>query len=1575
MKRIIALFLALTTLLTLFGATISVDAATMFDFKGYAYQVQGGTRYSVTSKGLTLSGVKNDPTTVKTHTVLPEKYDISVDMSVDSAEQALIVAYMANSRIYCSVRPDSVTFMSVPETVKFGYKVGTGKHTYRFVGDGTSMRFFIDGFYISKVNLHTGKDSPGIVFGAFSNDSSVRSATIYDVKINKMDPSFEEAINASAPQETEESEDGEVVVNTKKDVYNWPGAPTIPKTEQPIYVLARQAYPRDLKEYIVAQLPKVEHSYEFDGTEDYTKWTHFASKPVVEDGIMRWVTDDVVSNDGFAMPDVENFTIEERVRYSNTAPRHHIYTLNHGIYVQMFYDGVKVENGKEVLNSDYVDVGREWHDWKFRFLNDGKNFEIYFDGKLIIEGETGPTSPTHPSRDFYTIYKAGEVGEKYGIFEMDWYKYTPEFTATSGSNITTEVVMDASEYIDGSDIIIRANAGEEDIPAVRYMIDGQVVAVGKKEDGYETKISGLKPGNYSVYAEYEGSLSETVDFKVVAAIKGDLKVSKPSGEKATATLELYDKNSDIKSVEFFVDGKLVATKTQKPYSASVTLTKGVTHTVSAFAKTKSGIILGEYHTPIYPDLGGNQTTTNYSNEIRYSVTGNSGTATINVSNGDYKLLMKHTKDGFTYLSTDGEQKFECGTGDFIILTDAYAADVYHNGMLVKSFEMPRTTEVVKKTQNNGLTIKNFTVTTPEERVTYFARTNIKDKDTYAEIPYLPYSYVADLVMDRNQNVRFYIKDGYFRIDVKIEDGILYAIAKNRKRYKAELGAYFEDAKPIWKKIGELPKESGDMLIRVETLGGMARFYANDQQLGVVRGVSIIGGTGVAFDVENGSAIKKFTISDASDIYYYNDEFDGKGNFSTKDYWRNKGGSFIIDEDGGKLILDTTAADNGWATIDVSASEADVSTDIRINNGDGGFWYIFGKQETLGGFVGYNFETKKFELGETVRGKTKKIAEASGTLPIGKTVNWKIKTQRDAKTDLGLVELFINGKKVISGYTTCQNNANLGFASKGNGAYIYNMNYRGNSMPVLSMIMYAGENHFKGDFPRGFMLDDGTYFFAGDESNYYFTNDGGKNFTKIPYDNAGVRLFNGVIRLDDGNLFAIDHGLYHPVEIEGGKAYQQYTYISKDNGMSWEFQSIMRPEEPKSTGQANRLFKTSTGRLIYSSGDEFGKLGWLDEDYGNDTIFYSDDDGKTWKTTDIVRSQEIGMILAESVALERSDGTIRMFFRSSPGAIAYIDSHDNGTTFDFSTVGTTPFEANANNYLITKDPTNPTTWWAVWGYDWSYDRNLHSQWPRERYALAVSYDEGTTWDYVGTVKEMNYDQERYGNVKGNAMDAGLFVDDKAVYVRFNGTEEADNQNQANYWRWQFVIDKSKIVPTKSWEKLHFRDTYYQVEGALEYAIDDVSADKTMVVGTSTDNLFFNKEFYSGAAYEGNIQAEYAAAFVGATAKINGNTVVFTRGGVETIFEGGSVTKANGKTFVSTKDFAKEYNYKLYEQEDYLIVTKVMGWVDERFDVLEYTIGDHIETPLYDAVKKKDAWRAHLKELEEQKAAEAAETETE
>ena len=71
-----------------------------------------------------------------------DKYDINIDIAVE-ADQALTVINMKQSRIYFSVRPDGFTFMSVPQSVSFGYKVGNSRHSYRFVGDGAEFRFFV----------------------------------------------------------------------------------------------------------------------------------------------------------------------------------------------------------------------------------------------------------------------------------------------------------------------------------------------------------------------------------------------------------------------------------------------------------------------------------------------------------------------------------------------------------------------------------------------------------------------------------------------------------------------------------------------------------------------------------------------------------------------------------------------------------------------------------------------------------------------------------------------------------------------------------------------------------------------------------------------------------------------------------------------------------------------------------------------------------------------------------------------------------------------------------------------------------------------------------------------------------------------------------------------------------------------------------------------------------------------------------------------------------------------------------------------------------------------------------------
>jgi len=220
-----------------------------------------------------------------------------------------------------------------------------------------------------------------------------------------------------------------------------------------------------------------------------------------------------------------------------------------------------------------------------------------------------------------------------------------------------------------------------------------------------------------------------------------------------------------------------------------------------------------------------------------------------------------------------------------------------------------------------------------------------------------------------------------------------------------------------------------------------------------------------------------------------------------------------------------------------------------------------------------------------------------------------------------------------------------------------------------------------------------------------------------------------------------------------------------------------------------------------------------------------------------------------------------------------------------------------------------------------------------------------------------------------MNAGIFVDDKAVYVRYMGSEEAYvGTDKSHFIDYSFVLDKSKVVSTKSWEKLHFRDKFYQVGGSLEFIMEQDKLERTMLVGTNTDNLFFGKSFYDSGTYEGNIQAEYAAAFIGAEVKISGNTVVFTRGSSEVVFDGDKVKMANGKAYVSTTAFAEKYNYRLYEQEGYTIVTKEMGWIDDDNEVFMYTVGDYIEPKLYDPEAKKNAWREQLKALEEAATAE-------
>lgn len=941
-----------------------------------------------------------------------------------------------------------------------------------------------------------------------------------------------------------------------------------------------------------------------------------------------------------------------------------------------------------------------YHDIVIETYNSGSMVKLFVDGVLLVNEPAKKSTGTTGA----VSWSVASQGGKLSSIIMDSFSFT-----IVQEKLAVETIQPDGVYTLGSEIAVSAKTVylDEEPDIVEYRIGNEVVATGTAPD-YSANIPNLGVGNYEIVATARNGMIKSggVRFSVVqengtltASLRGDTLTASLSGMSG------YTK-------EYLLDGQVIGR------GDSVTMS-GISlgrHTLLVICRDETGAVVQTFTQTLKTD-NNDGTSAGYANDITYSVLED---ATVDFSNGNHRLYLKHSAAGLTYLTDEGEKIYPNGFGDMEVITDGPVADIYRNGQLIFSYLMPMDDTV--KTTATG--VEGFAVSMPEKNQ-YFLKRNVSGEGKVYPLGKLPYNHNLDVVADETDEAHLVLNDGYYQSDILFQSGKIYVLTGTLKDAKT---------KPVYTYLADMVQ--GRTFYRMETAYGICRIYGNGRFLTSYQAVPGGGNGSLYLDVQRGS-LDYVGVNDNRDLRVFKDSFDNTGEFSSDRFWQTA--HMIVALEGGSVSLLPEEGTAGLLEWNAFATDFDLTTNLNVTSCNGGFWFILGHSvEEVYTKVGYNAVSKKYEIVEVNGSLETILAEKSAGWfsPVGTDLSVTLSAKRTGKTKT--VTFSVKGGYFIdvtlSTESASHQTGTFGLMLKDATATLYDVNYRGDAMLVNGLV----NNSY--DVDSGInktadlvVVDEDTMFFMQKQSTARdYSYDGGRTWQKSNVSRVGDNY--NAVRLRSGKLLG--------TLLEGmGNGKKAYTvYLSPNNGEFWERLGIMQEPEPTFYAGQNRMMETDYGRVFFITG-----VGKGDESSGDvHRVFYSDNEGTTWvESENCIDPEQIGMVVDEAVLVQVSDTVMRCYFRTDSGFIRYIESSDKGETWNNKKVYSTPFASAANCFNVERDPETGMLYLA-WGYD---NVNLCGmiQLPRTRWAVAMSRDNGTTWEYVGTGHE---DNERAGSTMMN-----------------------------------------------------------------------------------------------------------------------------------------------------------------------------------------------------------------------------------
>ena len=813
----------------------------------------------------------------------------------------------------------------------------------------------------------------------------------------------------------------------------------------------------------------------------------------------------------------------------------------------------------------------------------------------------------------------------------------------------------------------------------------------------------------------------------------------------------------------------------------------------------------------------------------------SGDGTVLAGDGMHALELRHTGNKLTYASKNGEQTANGGTGSYIAVVDGGVTWLYRNGKMIASYILPHKECATTATVSGAVADMKISA----HNATLF-RKDCSDGQAFStDTGALPASYALEFEYTKGQSANLVLCDGAYLLSVSLEaDGIA-------KGYVAEQNVSYA---PLFETV------DGSHFYRIYVSGGLAQIFIDNvwtksyclPTTVIDRGISV-----------SGSGLGMVQIRETNDQFFFS------ANATDAD-WNDY---FTLD--GEKKAY----------TLKAYAKNTTLEADLTVSDTASGHFCLVARYDRGRGIIaGYDFDSRKFVMGTSYDAL---VQVGSGTVPTSAKLKLTVEGNRAVLYCNGTQVGILNDPK-LSGATDTWHGSetsvngwgNVGYSNQAPGVSITAFSYEGDGNAVKS----ATSNYLK-SYHTVTVVELGKQIWICSGTGIpWKSDDNGLTFTEArnqPVLNGCV--FNTIV-LKSGNVLTL-------VYKKEGDGYINYAYVYKPDGKTLVGGPYKVQEEPLSYRQTQngRVMQTSSGRIIFVAGE------CPNEQTGGFAVFYTDREGYMWKRANTPMTlASMNLALCEGDAVELEVGHLRMFARSELGYLYYFDSYDNGETWDVSSIKPSCFPSVSSCFGIEKDPQTGALYMA-WEYNNNND-NSTVQYPRSRAALAVSYNNGATWYYVGDMDEANHSNTS----TWVHMNLGLSVTSDAVYVT---VAKRSTEAEDVWYNYMVRVEKSDILPMVRFNSVHaYRDPLEN-----EPAADAVSLPLggTMLIAANSLQVYASGETFTIDRVDGKrtkLTAEMIAAMMSGTLQYRSDgAAVITVGAAESVFVPNSdEVIVNGKT---------------------------------------------------------------------------------